>query len=84
VRGAGTAGLLLMYVKVLQGRFKGEVRELSNDVALDMIKLGRVGRAFQDEAAPAVVAAPAAGEAFVLVDNPPLRGPKPAKKRAGK
>ena len=47
-----------MLVKILAGRNAGEIRDISNDVALDMIRAGRFGAANAPEApAPRIVAA---------------------------
>ena len=47
-----------MLVKVLAGRHAGEIRDVSNESALEMIRQGRYGQAFAPEsAAPRVVAA---------------------------
>lgn len=47
-----------MYVKLLDGRFAGETRELAPGAARDLIALGRAEKAFQDPApeVPAIVA----------------------------
>ena len=47
-----------MYVKMLDGRFAGEVKDLRDDVALEFIRQKRAERAFQDS--PATVRAVAA------------------------
>jgi hypothetical protein len=55
-----------MYIKMTQGRYAGKVRDISNDVALDLINDGRATRAFVEEprpqAAPVSPAKPAAGK----------------------
>ena len=39
-----------MFVKMLDGRFAGEVKDLRSDVALEFIRQKRAERAFQDPA----------------------------------
>lgn len=39
-----------MYVKLLDGRFAGETRDLAPGAARDLIAVGRAERAFQDPA----------------------------------
>lgn len=59
-----------MYIKLVYGRNAGEVRDISNDVALMLIQQGRATRAFTDdpqprlqaEAMPAVAVEPATGK----------------------
>jgi hypothetical protein len=45
-----------MYVRMLDGQHAGEIRDLRNDVALEFLLQGRVGRAFDD--VPTLVLAP--------------------------
>lgn len=48
-----------MYVRMLDGPFAGELRNLRSDVALEFIRDKRAARAFEDTApaAPAIAAA---------------------------
>jgi hypothetical protein len=39
-----------MYVKLLDGRYAGETRDLAPGAARDLIELGRAEKAFQDPA----------------------------------
>ena len=47
-----------MYVKMLNGKFTGEVKDLRSDVALEFIRRGEAERAFQDPPAVVAVAPP--------------------------
>lgn len=38
-----------MLVKMLEGRYAGEVRDIENGTALELLRLGRVAHAFNDE-----------------------------------
>ena len=66
-----------MFVKMLDGRFAGEIKDLRPDVALEFIRQKRAERAFNDAAAPFVASQP-----FRLTDDPAPRGPRAAKKRS--
>jgi hypothetical protein len=73
-----------MYVKLLDGRFAGEVRDLAPGAARDLIELGRAERAFQDPApeAPIVVAShPVESVQAVYVDGQPAQIVSPAEKK---
>jgi hypothetical protein len=60
-----------MLIKLLLGRHAGEVCDISNEVALDLINIGRATRAFNEQAdrgprlaaaaQPAIAIEPAAG-----------------------
>jgi hypothetical protein len=63
-----------MWVKMLDGRFAGEVRDLRSDVAMEFIRQKRAERAFADPEPIAAATTP-----FALIEDAPARGPKPAK-----
>jgi hypothetical protein len=44
-----SGGAKVMLIKQLQGRYAGEIQDISNDVALDLIRLGRAARPFTEE-----------------------------------
>ena len=65
-----------MLVRYKAGRHAGEIRDLRSDVALEMLQLGRVDRAFTEE--------PVAAAPRPVVSEPIAKASKPAKKRAAR
>lgn len=66
-----------MYVKMIDGRFAGEVKDLRSDVALEFLRQGRAVRAFADAPPRAIETAPVA----------PIEGaaaPQPRQQRRGR
>ena len=70
-----------MMVKMLDGRFAGEMKDLRPDVALEFIRQKRAERAFMDPE-PLIVAG--AGNPFALIEDVPGAGPKAAAKAGRK
>jgi hypothetical protein len=66
-----------MYVKLLAGRYAGEVRDLSNEAAMGLLANGRAGRAFVEENA---ASAPASAEAAPVQAIKPVKPAKSSKK----
>lgn len=64
-----------MYIKVLDGRYAGQVRDIENGTALDLIKMGRATKAFvhADSARPSANAMPGT-EVALGTSVPPAAG----------
>lgn len=65
-----------MHVKMLDGKFKGEIRDLRNDVAMELMAAGRAARPYDDVPTRAAAAVAQAPKAAVNA--------APAKKKAGR
>lgn len=68
-----------MYVKMLDGRFAGEIKDLRPDVALEWIRQGKAARAFDEIPAPILAQA-----ATVQIAEPVPHATVTAGKRSGK
>lgn len=47
-----------MYIRLLYGRDKGEIRDIENETAIELMKQGRAENPYIDKPAPVIAAEP--------------------------
>jgi hypothetical protein len=69
-----------MLVKMLDGRYAGEVRDIENGTALELLRLGRVAHAFNDAIATPSHPVASGGDASAVEPAKAVRHGKKARK----
>lgn len=63
-----------MYIKVLDGRHAGKVRDIDNGTALELLAIGRATKAFGETAQPRPQAAPSTVQVAPTASTPAAAG----------